>query len=141
MTVSKENARENTKETAQKASFDFLSLILILVIVAVAVVSVNCYIRSYEKNYEGEVLASQLREVNNESDRLMIEYQRRINYLNVERYAKDNLSMKKINRYQIEYIDRDVTNTVEVVPGGDDREGTFAEDLAKAFSVILEYFR
>lgn len=141
MTRLKENAKENTKATAQKASFDFLSLFLILVIVAVAIISVNCYIRSYEKNYEGEVLASQLREVNNESDRLMIEYQRRINYLNVEQYAKDILSMKKISRYQIEYVDRDVSNTVEVVSGGEDHEGSFTEDLAKAFSVILEYFR
>ena len=127
-------------ESTTKGSIDIISLILAVLFVIVAVVCVNCYITQYENNYKGDVLAAQLKQAQDENDRLMIEYQRRSSYLNVEQYVSANLNLQKLSKYQYEYIDRDTVNVVSI-SGEDTADEPFTQDIVKAFSVILEYFR
>ena len=75
----------------------------------------------------------------NEGKLLDIEYQSRANYRNIEKYASENLSMKKISSYQIEYIDDQKQENMQVIEHEQDEN--FFSRISKAFSVILEYFQ
>ena len=56
------------------------------------------------------------------------------------RYAEEELGMTKISSYQIEYLDRDESDTMQAVQNEDSDLG-FAERVSKVFSVVLEYFK
>lgn len=131
--------KENNKEK-KKRRFDILSLILTVMIVIVSVLSVNCYIEQYEKNYKAEKLKKELSQAQNDGELLKIEYQRRANYKTIEEYVSSNLSMEKINSYQIEYLRKENNNTMQYVKNDEDND-SFASKISKAFSVILEYFK
>lgn len=123
----------------KKKSFDALSAFLALLIIAISIVGVNCYISQYEKNYQNTQLSAELAEVQNEGKLLDIEYQSRSNYRNIEKYASENLSMKKISSYQIEYIDDQKQESMQVIEH--EQNENFFSRISKAFSVILEYFQ
>ncbi len=126
-----------TKE--KKSGVDTVAVILVLAIVVVAVVSVNCYIEKYEKDYELGLLQAEIEEAQNDYALLQVEYQKRIGYFSVSEYAENELGMTKISPYQIEYLDRGQTDTMQVVEN--DEEMGFAERVSKVFSVVLEYFK
>ena len=103
MTKNNVRAKKNIKK--KNRAFDMTSLIIAFFIVVVSIVGVNCYIQQYEKNYEMNQLKRELAEVQNEGELMDIEYQSRANYRTIEAYVSENMSMKKISNYQIEYID------------------------------------
>ena len=128
------------KVREKKSGIDSVAIVFVLAIVVIAVISVNCYIEKYEKDYELGVLRSELEEVQNDYALLQVEYQRRIGYFAVSEYAEEELGMTKISSYQIEYLDRDESDTMQVVQNEDSDLG-FAERVSKVFSVVLEYFK
>lgn len=127
------------KNLKKKRAFDSVSAFLAFLIVAVSIIGVNCYIQQYEKNYQANKLKKELAQVQNEGELLDIEYQSRANYRDIEAYVSENMSMKKISSYQIEYIDDANSDNMQVIEH-EDNDGLFTR-ISKAFSVILEYFR
>ena len=69
----------------------------------------------------------------------MIEYKSRVNYKLVEDYVTENLNMKKLENYQIEYISKSADDMSVVVKNDDDNG--FLSRIANTFSIIAEYFR
>ena len=113
----------------------FLSALIIFV----SALNVPCYITQYEKNYEVRQLTSELEEEVNRGKRLLIEYKSNVNYKAVEDYVSENLNMKKLANYQVEYVLKHSESNSVVVK--DDSNGGFLSGIANTFSVIAEYFR
>ena len=124
----------------KKSGVDTVAVIMVLAIIVVAIVSVNCYIEKYEKDYELESLRAELEDAQNDYALLQVEYQKRIGYFSVSEYAETELGMSKIKPYQIEYLDKGQTDTLQIVHNDDEDMG-FAERVSKVFSVVLEYFK
>lgn len=131
--------KNSIKKTKKAKKFDFLTLLIVVAIVAVSILSVNCYIEKYEKTYQAQKLQSELSVVQNEGELLSVEYLRRANYKDTKEYVSANMSMKKLENYQIEYLKDDTADRMEVVKQEDTNE-SFVSKITKAFSVILEYF-
>ena len=137
--MAKNNVRAKKNIKKKNRAFDMTSLIIAFFIVVVSIVGVNCYIQQYEKNYEMNQLKRELAEVQNEGELMDIEYQSRANYRTIEAYVSENMSMKKISNYQIEYIYDGNLDKMQVIEH-DENNGFFSQ-LSIAFSVILEYFQ
>lgn len=127
------------KKPEGKKRYGRLTVVLSLLILVVSTLNVPCYIAQYEKNYEARQLSAELDEEINRGKRLMIEYKSRINYKFVEEYATENLNMKKVENYQIEYITKKADEQSVVVKNDGD-DGLISR-IVSTFSVIAEYFR
>ena len=123
----------------KKRTYGKLTVILSALIIFVSALNVPCYITQYEKNYEVRKLSSELEDEVNRGKRLLIEYKSNVNYRLVEEYASQNLNMKKLANYQVEYILKQSENNSVVVKN--DSDGGFLSGIANTFSVIAEYFR
>lgn len=116
-----------------------LTVVLTALILFVSALNVPCYIAQYEKNYEVRQLTAELEDEVNRGKRLQIEYKSNVNYKLVEEYVSQNLNMKKIENYQIEYVLKE-SDAVSAVVKNESDEG-FLSGIANTFSVIAEYFR
>lgn len=123
----------------KKRTYGKLTVILSALIIFVSALNVPCYITQYEKNYEVRKLSSELEDEVNRGKRLLIEYKSNVNYRLVEEYASQNLNMKKLANYQVEYILKQSENNSVVVKN--DADDGFLSGIANTFSVIAEYFR
>ena len=123
----------------KKRTYGKLTVILLALIIFVSALNVPCYITQYEKNYEVRKLSSELEDEVNRGKRLLIEYKSNVNYRLVEDYASQNLNMKKLANYQVEYILKQSENNSVVVKN--DSDDGFLSGIANTFSVIAEYFR
>ncbi len=123
----------------KKRTYGKLTVILSALIIFVSALNVPCYITQYEKNYEVRKLSSELEDEVNRGKRLLIEYKSNVNYRLVEEYASQNLNMKKLANYQVEYILKQSENNSVVVKN--DSDDGFLSGIANTFSVIAEYFR
>ncbi len=123
----------------KKRTYGKLTVILSALIIFVSALNVPCYITQYEKNYEVRKLSSELEDEVNRGKRLLIEYKSNVNYRLVEEYASQNLNMKKLANYQVEYVLKQSENNSVVVKN--DSDGGFLSGIANTFSVIAEYFR
>ncbi len=117
-----------------------LNIFLSVLILLSAVLTVPCYIKQYQKNKTASNLTKELQNEINIGTRLRIEYEIRSDYKTIEDYVSNNLSMKKVDNYQIEYLMRE-TGNVSVVVYDEDDDGNFLTDLARTFSAITEFFR
>ena len=123
----------------KKRTYGRLTVFLSALIIFVSALNVPCYITQYEKNYEVRQLTSELEEEVNRGKRLLIEYKSNVNYKAVEDYVSENLNMKKLANYQVEYVLKHAESNSVVIK--DDSNGGFLSGIANTFSVIAEYFR
>ncbi len=118
---------------------NFLTIFLVLGIVVLLLLTVNCNISQNEKNAELRRLNSELAAASNEGTKLQIEIDRRSDFFSVEQYASEELGMHKLENYQIQYIQYDVSGTAELLNSEADED--FFGQVAKAFSAIGDFFR
>ncbi|MBO5214252.1 MAG: cell division protein FtsL [Clostridia bacterium] len=118
--------------------FNFLTLFLVAGIVTLLLLTVNCSISQNEKNAELRTLNSELSAAVNEGTKLQIEIDRRSDYFSVEQYASEVLGMHKLENYQIQYIQYDVSGSAELLHSEEDEN--FFGQIAKAFSAIGDFF-
>lgn len=118
--------------------FDFVTIFLVAGIVALLLMTVNCSITQNEKNAELRALNNELSTVVNEGTKLQIEIDRRSDFFSVEQYASKELGMHKLEKYQIQYIQYDVSGTAELL--NNEEEEDFFGQVAKAFSAISDFF-
>lgn len=123
----------------KKRHVHFITVLLIAAIVCVGLLSVNCSIVKNEKNGELRSLESQLSQVQNEGSRMEIEIARRSDHFAIEAYASSELGMRKLETYQIQYIQQEVPSSVELLHT--EQEDGFFSGVTKAFSVITEFFK
>ena len=126
-------------DSKKKKNYGKLTVVLVVMIVLVTTLNIPCYITQYEKNYEARTLTEELNDEVNRGKRLLIEYKSRVNYKLVEDYVTENLNMKKLENYQIEYISKSADDMSVVVKNDDDNG--FLSRIANTFSIIAEYFR
>ena len=126
-------------ESKKKKNYGKLTVVLVVMIVLVTTLNIPCYKTQYEKNYEARTLTEELNDEVNRGKRLLIEYKSRVNYKLVEDYVTENLNMKKLENYQIEYISKSADDMSVVVKNDDDNG--FLSRIANTFSIIAEYFR
>ncbi len=118
---------------------NFVTIFLILGIVVLLLLTVNCSIAQNEKNAELRKLEKELSVAANEGTQLQIEIDRRSDFFSVEEYASKELGMHKLENYQIQYIQYDVSGTAELLNREKDED--FFGQVAKAFSAIGDFFR
>lgn len=126
-------------ESKKKKNYGKLTVVLVVMIVLVTTLNIPCYITQYEKITEARTLTEELNDEVNRGKRLLIEYKSRVNYKLVEDYVTENLNMKKLENYQIEYISKSADDMSVVVKNDDDNG--FLSRIANTFSIIAEYFR
>lgn len=119
--------------------FNFLTIFLVVGIVVLLLLTVNCSIKQNEKNAELRTLNNELSAVSNEGTKLQIEIDRRSDFFSVEQYASEELGMHKIENYQIQYIQYDISGTAELLNSEEDED--FFGRVTKAFSAIGDFFR
>lgn len=139
----KRTLRHSTAKSSEKKDgriMNGLNIFLSVLILLSAVLTVPCYIKQYQKNKTASNLTKELQNEINIGTRLRIEYEIRSDYKTIEDYVSNNLSMKKVDNYQIEYLMRE-TGNVSVVVYDEDDDGNFLTDLARTFSAITEFFR
>lgn len=119
--------------------FNFLTIFLVVGIVVLLLLTVNCSIKQNEKNAELRTLNNELSTVANEGTKLQIEIDRRSDFFSVEQYASEELGMHKIENYQIQYIQYDISGTAELLNSEEDED--FFGRVTKAFSAIGDFFR
>lgn len=119
--------------------FNFVTIFLVVGIVALLLITVNCGVEQNEKNAELRALENELSTVVNEGTQLQIEIDRRSDFFSVERYASKELGMHKLENYQIQYIQYNVTGTAELLNSEEDED--FFGQVSKAFSAIGDFFR
>lgn len=139
----KRTLRHGTAKSSEKKDgriMNGLNIFLSVLILLSAVLTVPCYIKQYQKNKTASNLTKELQNEINIGTRLRIEYEIRSDYKTIEDYVSNNLSMKKVDNYQIEYLMRE-TGNVSVVVYDEDDDGNFLTDLARTFSAITEFFR
>ena len=119
--------------------FNFVTIFLVVGIVVLLLLTVNCGITQNEKNAELRALNSELDAVVNEGTKLQIEIDRRSDYFSVEQYASQELGMHKLENYQIQYIEYDISEEVEVL--NREEEEDFFGQVSKAFSAIGDFFQ
>ncbi len=124
---------------APSLKFNFLTIFLVVGIVVLLLLTVSCSITQNEKNAELRALTSQLDAATNEGTKLQIEIDRRSDFFSVEQYASEELGMHKLENYQIQYIQYDVSGTAELLNSEKDED--FFGQVAKAFSAIGDFFR
>ncbi len=118
--------------------FNFLTIFLVVGIVVLLLLTVSCSISQNEKNAELRTLNNELSAAVNEGTKLQIEIDRRSDFFSVERYASKELGMHKLEKYQIQYIQYDVSGTAELLNNEEDED--FFGQVAKAFSAIGDFF-
>lgn len=123
----------------KKHGIGWISVLLLIVIAFAGLLTVECSIEQYEKTYRVKLLTAELEYEQNEGELLKIEYEKRTNYHDVEDYAINTLGMRKLNKYQIEYIVSTNTNTTQLIMADEDDTGVLSR-ITTAFAVILEYF-
>lgn len=119
--------------------FNFVTIFLVVGIVVLLLLTVNCSITQNEKNAELRAVTSELDAARNEGTKLQIEIDRRSDYFTVEQYATEELGMQKLENYQVQYIEYEVSEDVEVL--NREEEDNFVGRVSKAFSVIGDFFR
>ena len=122
---------------AKKKIFDPIVVILMLIIGISGILTVTCYIKQYEQMYTLKLRQEDLKSVVNEGNLLQIEYERRMDYRQIEEYVTENLGMVKVSEKQVEYIVNDASSHTELMLPEED---SVLSRITKAFSVILEYF-
>jgi len=83
-------------------------------------------------------LNSELSQVSNEGTKLQIEIDRRSDFFSVEQYATEELGMHKVENYQVQYVQYDVSGTAELLH--QEEEEDFFGQVVKAFSAIGDFF-
>ncbi len=124
---------------APSLKLNFLTIFLVLGIVVLLLLTVNCSIAQNEKNAQLRALDKELSAAANEGTKLQIEIDRRSDFFSVEEYASKELGMHKLENYQIQYIQYDVSGTAELLNSEKDED--FFGQVAKAFSAIGDFFR
>jgi len=122
----------------QKNRTDWLVIALTIAFICIGLLSIDCFLQKNEKIAERNQLLKVLSHEENIAERLRIEYKQRTNYKMIEEYVSENLSMKKLDKYQIEYIVKTVDNKSEVVKLEND-DGIFSR-ISQVFSIIASYF-
>lgn len=117
---------------------NFLTLFLVAGIVALLLLSVNCNITQNEKNAELRRLNNELDAAVNEGVRLQIQIDRQSDFFSVEEYASKELGMRRLENYQIQYIQYDVNGSAQLL-NTEESEDFFGK-VSKVFSVIADLF-
>lgn len=117
-----------------------LNIFLSVLILLSAVLTVPFYIKQYQKNDEASALSRDLQTEIDTGTRLRIEYEIRSDYKAIEDYVSNDLSMKKVDNYQIEYLLRK-TGDVSVVVTNEEDNGNFLTNISRTFSAITEFFK
>ena len=117
---------------------NFVTIFLIAGIVVLLLLTVNCSITQNEKNAELRTLNNELSQVSNEGTKLQIEIDRRSDFFSVEQYATEKLGMHKVENYQVQYVQYDVSGTAELLHQEEEKD--FFGQVVKAFSAIGDFF-
>lgn len=139
----KRTLRHNTGKHSEKKDgkiMNGLNIFLSVLILLSAVLSLPCYIQQYQKNKTANNLAKELQTEINTGTRLRIEYEIRSDYKTIEDYVSNDLSMKKVDSYQIEYLMREAGD-VSVVVNNEDKDTNFLTSISRTFSAITEFFK
>lgn len=116
-----------------------INVILTILIIAAGVITIPCCITQHEKNSEEDKLISTLQTETNRGARLRIEYEIRTDYKLIEEYVTQELMMKKLEPYQVEYVIRD-SDSLSVVLDAEGYDENFFTMVSRTFSAITEYF-
>ncbi len=125
------------KKAPAKKKFDPIVAILLTVIAVFGLLTVTCYIDQYEQIYTLKLRQEDLAQVINEGDLLRVEYEKRMDYRQIEEYVSENLNMVKLSSRQTQYLVNEASSRTELMLP--EEEGVLAR-ITKAFSIILEYF-
>ncbi len=125
------------KKAPAKKKFDPIVAILLTVIAVFGLLTVTCYIDQYEQIYTLKLRQEDLAQVINEGDMLRVEYEKRMDYRQIEEYVSENLNMVKLSSRQTQYLVNEASSRTELMLP--EEEGVLAR-ITKAFSIILEYF-
>ena len=117
---------------------NFLTLFLVAGIVVLLLLSVNCNIEQNEKNAQLRRLNNELDAAINEGVRLQIQIDRQSDFFSVEEYASRELGMRRLENYQIQYIQYDINGSAQLL-NTEENEDFFGR-ISKAFSVIADLF-
>lgn len=128
------------KNAAAARRIGGLNILLIVLIVVAGIFTIPCCIKKYEKNCSADTLQQTLFSEKNRGARLKIEYEIRTDYKLIEDYVTNQLSMKKEENYQVEYVMRETDNQ-SVVLDSEGKTTNILTGLARTLSAITEYFR
>lgn len=117
---------------------NLFTALLAVGIIVFLLLTVHCGILQNEKNAELRALQRELDDVSNQGTKLQIEIDRRSDYFTVEKYATEVLGMHKLEKYQIQYIQYEMTGTAELLHSEEDDD--FFSRVSKAFSAIGDFF-
>lgn len=123
----------------KKRRISGINVFLTILIIAAGVFTIPCCITQHEKNNEADKLVSTLETEKNRGSRLRIEYEIRTDYKLIEEYVTQELMMKKLEPYQMEYVLRD-SDSVSVVLDTEGYDENFLTKVSRTFSAITEYF-
>lgn len=118
---------------------NFVTIFLVVGILVLLFLTVNCSITQNEKNAELYNLTKEYETVANQGAVLQIEIDKKSDFFSVEQYASQKLGMHKLEKYQVQYIRQDIADSSELLYS--EEEEDFFGQVAKAFSVITDFFR
>lgn len=126
---------------------DFISvavrvLVVIFLLGLVTLILYN-YVKINELTIEQNKLEKTLEQLESEEQRLNIKLESKLDLKNIEKIAKEELGMSKIESSQKEYISIDNADTIRVIKKKEDNSvvSNALSEIMTSFSIIMEYLK
>lgn len=135
------------KNSFAKKRRDFISiavraLVVVFLLGLVALILYN-YVKINELTIQQNKLERNLEELESEEQQLNIKLESKLDLKNIEKIAKEDLGMSKIESSQKEYISIDNSDTIRVVKKKEDNSvvSNTLSEIMTSFSIIMEYLK
>ena len=114
----------------------FIVFFLASVILGLLCMKIYTEVKGNELSMETQKLTKELNALKNEKIRLELALEKKTDLKEIERRAKEDLGLKKIEKYQIQYVSLVTEDKIETLKKNDDK---VFDTVIRGFSIILEY--
>lgn len=127
----------NIKEKKVAEKSRFMPVLSIFIILGLVVFSLFQYVKMNELTIEKNKINRQLLTAENEKAILSVKLEAKQSLKEIEDIAQNQLGLVKIEKYQMDYVTIETEDKVEIIQK--EKENTVFNQIANAFSVLLEY--
>jgi hypothetical protein len=134
----KANVIENEEPVVAKKNTKFNISVILCALFIVGLLSAKLYsdVQLNELTDKASKMKKELETLKSEEIRINVLLEKRTDLREIERKATEELGLKKIEKYQVEYISLPSKDKTEVIA---EEENGIINSVVKGFSIILEF--
>lgn len=129
-------SEEEPMAVKKKTRFNISVILCALLIVGLLSAKLYSDVQLNELTDKASKMKKELETLKSEEIRINVLLEKRTDLREIERKATEELGLKKIEKYQVEYISLPAQDKTEVIAG---EENGIINSVVKGFSIILEF--